>query len=204
MPPAAARLLASWPIPAYYKVLGLTLIPTYPPTPPTLDRAGLMPERDSQELSLIPCGSRPFSSALSCGSATPYPYPSNEIASTLFIHVPRSKTCTKIEVCITRQSAKWQTLASAPAATTLAMSRRYPGARPPLGDLLEEEKKAGTRAKDGQPKKEPSARKDGSLVPPPPTLVQLGLMRNEASECLKLAAQKRKSERPGPRRHQPS
>ena len=36
-----------------------------------------MPERDSQELSLIPCGSRPFSSALSCGSATPNPYASN-------------------------------------------------------------------------------------------------------------------------------
>jgi len=158
-----------------------------------------MPERDSQELSLIPYGSRPLSSALSCGSATPCPYPSNEIASTLFI------SCTKIEdLCITRQSAKWQTLASAPAAATLAMSRRYPGARPPLGDLLEEGKKAGTRAKDGQPKKEPSARKDGSLVPPPPTLAQLGLTRNEASECLKLAAQKRKSERPGPRRHQPS
>jgi hypothetical protein len=114
-------------------------------------------------------------------------------------------SCTKIEdLCITRQSAKWQTLASAPAVATLAMSRRYPGARPPLDDLLEEGKKAGTRAKDGQPKKEPSARKDGSLVPPPPTLAQLGLTRNEASECLKLAAQKRKSERPGPRRHQPS
>jgi hypothetical protein len=42
-----------------------------------------MPERDSQELSLIPYGSRPLSSALSCGSATPYPYPSNEIARPL-------------------------------------------------------------------------------------------------------------------------
>ena len=103
-----------------------------------------MPERDWQELSLIPYGFRPLSSALSCGSATPYPYPSNEIASTLFIHVPRSKT--SASPASPRSGRHWP-------ATTLAMSRRYPGARPPLGDLLEEGKKAGTRAKDGQPKK---------------------------------------------------
>jgi hypothetical protein len=114
-----------------------------------------MPERDSQELSLIPYGSRPLSSALSCGSATPYPYPSNEIASTLFI------SCTKIEdLCITRQSAKWQTLASAPAAATLAMSRRYPSARPPLGDLLLEEgrRQARERKTDSPKKNRPHAR----------------------------------------------
>jgi hypothetical protein len=67
-----------------------------------------------------------------------------------------------------------------------------------LGDLLEEGKKAGTRAKDGQTKKEPSARKEGSLVPPPPTLAQLGLTRNESIGMLEARGAEAKKRKAGP------
>jgi hypothetical protein len=86
-----------------------------------------MPERDSQELSLIPYGSHPLSSALSCGSATPYPYPSNEIASTLFIHVPRSKT------------------SASPASPRVADTGQRPGRR----NLGDEQKISGRKAAVG-------------------------------------------------------